>query len=292
MMNLIIFLVIYVFQFTHHNNIMNENSEFKTTKNNSNTNKYQFYSSNKFKNLNDAENKNLQTELIVSFCKTYSDDLKIACSACVKGYYLYNNDCIKTCPYNLVADNFSNSCKVKDINTSSIKAYSYSKCINKCGKEFEDCSCNIHCFKEGNCCSDIQFCEVIENSFDIEILKNCKHSFKGRCLQCLENLYLEEDQCVETCSSIYIPQENNKLCIKKPKIENCNLNCLNCLKNKYGKFVCLECNNNLFALDNQCLNICQINYKADKRTMRCVSVAGNSIDPFYWVLNMRTEPWI
>ena len=54
--------------------------------------------------------------------------------------------------------------KKKCDDASYIKAYTVSKCINQCGVEYDDCSCDLSCKRKGNCCSDFKLCSLIEEN--------------------------------------------------------------------------------------------------------------------------------
>jgi hypothetical protein len=149
---------------------------------------------------------------------------------CEKGFYNNFGKCVKICPGELYADNYSLTCKKLEENPVYIKAYTFSRCINTCGYEFKDCSCKESCRKTGNCCSDFRFCEIIgENHIDLELesdnistehkthsnLVNCKFSTTDKkvCLQCMEGFYFYNNECLHNCPIGITAIENNKLCI-------------------------------------------------------------------------------
>jgi hypothetical protein len=142
------------------------------------------------------------------------------CLICPKGLYESFGDCTDKCEDDLYADNYSMSCKKMTNNPVYIKAFTAASCVNMCGKEYGECSCNIECRRRGNCCSDFKFCEIILDNVDDakmknETLNNCKYQSKDSqmCIQCEDNFYYHNGQCVEKCLNDTITNDRNKLCI-------------------------------------------------------------------------------
>lgn len=116
--------------------------------------------------------------------------------------FVYEGNCLYNCPENLFADNLEMSCKEEKDNPVYIKAYTISRCVNSCGKNFFDCSCNFSCVRNGTCCSDFRFCQVIqENHITNSKISNCKFADEDDsiCLQCKENFYYFNNQCLLKC---------------------------------------------------------------------------------------------
>ena len=61
------------------------------------------------------------------------------CLNCPKGLFSYKNGCFNGCPENTIADNLASSCKFAEDEPIFIKAYTKSRCMNSCGKFFDDC---------------------------------------------------------------------------------------------------------------------------------------------------------
>jgi hypothetical protein len=145
------------------------------------------------------------------------------CSHCLKGFYLSTSSCVEVCPDNLYADNYSMTCKNIIENPVYIKAYTFSRCINSCGREFSDCSCKENCKLSGNCCSDFRFCEIIEDNH-VKVKEKeskCKltTSDKKICLQCKEKFYYYSNECHDKCPEGTMPNEENKICILSESIK-------------------------------------------------------------------------
>ena len=142
------------------------------------------------------------------------------CSECVKGAYsdLQTQTCHDACPDHLIADNFSMTCKDPSEDAVYIKAYTSSRCLNSCGREFADCSCKEDCKAKGNCCSDFKFCEIIAKNNKLASF-NSKCELKttdGKiCLQCKPKFYYYNKECLEECPKGTLALEGNKICIKK-----------------------------------------------------------------------------
>ncbi len=128
--------------------------------------------------------------------------------------FLYNGKCYSSCPKNLVADNLDLTCKEEKDNPIYIKAYTISRCLNSCGKIFFDCSCNNSCIKNGTCCSDFRFCQVVEeNHINNSNIPNCKLADEEDtiCLQCKENFYYYDNKCLLKCPTNGYKDNNNKI---------------------------------------------------------------------------------
>jgi proprotein convertase subtilisin/kexin type 5 len=201
-------------------------------------------------------------------CSTCKDGY---CVECLKGYYFYENMCYSLCPDYTYADNYSMTCKLIKENPVYIKAFTMSKCLNSCGKKFNDCSCEINCKREGTCCSDYDYCNTIEeNVQNINTVVNCSIcSSDIKCLQCEEGFYMFNSNCYNKCpigSKSY--NDINKLCIEdnsKSSIEYC------ALYDDNSNNLCKQCNDQYYLLNNnQCVTECPISYIADKEFKKCV----------------------
>jgi len=140
------------------------------------------------------------------------------CIKCPKGAFSYLEKCFNNCPGELFADNIDMSCKPEKEKPVFNRAYTISRCVNSCGKDFFDCSCNNNCVKNGSCCSDFKFCQVIENSHTSETkLPNCLYADEQDtvCLQCKENFYYFNNECLLKC-----PNKNNNKDIIVDKEKN------------------------------------------------------------------------
>ena len=145
------------------------------------------------------------------------------CDTCQKGFYKYklSQNCVETCPDDLLADNFSLSWKEIRENPIYIKAYTFSRCINSCGLVFEDCSCKSDCRKNGTCCSDYKFCEIItENKKESEVNSKCQLTTPNgaTCIQCKPKFYFYNNECYDTCPKDTNAFEANKICLKSSSI--------------------------------------------------------------------------
>ena len=54
-------------------------------------------------------------------------------SKCSKGEFSYNNNCLLSCPTGVEADNYTMQCKNPSESPVFIKAYTTSRCMNRCG---------------------------------------------------------------------------------------------------------------------------------------------------------------
>ncbi len=145
------------------------------------------------------------------------DYLNGKCSHCLKGLYLSNDNCVQNCQDDFYADNYSMTCKKIIDSPVYIKAYTFSRCINSCDREFADCSCKEDCKFSGSCCSDYRFCEIVEENHVVvkEKESNCKLTTTDKkiCLQCKEKFYYYKNECLDKCPKGTVSNEENKICI-------------------------------------------------------------------------------
>jgi len=126
--------------------------------------------------------------------------------------FAYEGKCYDNCPSDLFADNLEMTCKEEKDNPVYIKAYTISICVNSCGKNFFDCSCNSSCVRNGTCCSDFRFCQLIqENHITNTKITNCLFADEDDsiCLQCKENFYYFNNQCFRKCPELDTKHRNS-----------------------------------------------------------------------------------
>lgn len=200
------------------------------------------------------------------------------CTKCQKGLYQYGNACYDSCPFETLADNVSLQCKWEKDKPVYIKAYTISRCVNSCGKTFHDCSCNPKCKKSGDCCTDFQFCEIVNESYSVENkIDNCKFSTEDKsvCLQCKENFYYHNNSCIRTCPEETLINKENKICIDRET--SCKAsNCEKCNE----KNICVQCLNGYFLYEGNCLKTCPVGLRANRINFTCQQ---NSQYSFYWI---------
>ena len=120
---------------------------------------------------------------------------------CNKGEFIYNNTCLKKCRDNYFADNIKHKCLPSSQRPVSILAYSKYSCLNSCGQFFSECSCNISCLQEGNCCSDFYpFC----------MYNNTKYKLRNE--KCGPGLYYFNNTCKESCPFGYKANKMKMIC--------------------------------------------------------------------------------
>ena len=127
---------------------------------------------------------------------------------CSKGEYLYNNSqCVDKCPKGYYADNILHKCTTTN-NAVSILAYTKKSCKGVCGQSFPECSCNVECLQEGNCCTDyLAYCKYNTTS----------HNRKSKCN---EGLFYYNSTCIEKCPYKY---KANKISMKCEEYDKATL---------------------------------------------------------------------
>lgn len=172
------------------------------------------------------------------------------------------------------------------------KSFSMGSCQNLCGKDVLtnysngakqfDCSCKDDCISKGNCCSDYHNCLAIyDNNKNnkkrcFDKVQQCDYcsvlDSNIKCVQCSDNLYLRNGECLNSCLDDDKVILYNKVCIPK---ENCNVE--NCSKCDSNDFTCKLCEPNFFLYKNQCLELCPYKTVADRITRKCVEPGVESL---------------
>lgn len=203
-------------------------------------------------------------------CEICSLNDKSECKICVNPLFLYNGKCIKECPEGTIADNLRDICTNNEKDKIMFtKAFTISLCKNNCGTIFKDCSCKKDCKINGTCCEDYdksQCDEYNSQEFDKEQcnINNCDFCKDGKCIQCKRNYYLFEGMCISECPDGFHYSSNFKECISNPRssIEYCDID------GDDGN--CKKCVRGFFLLNNECLESCPDNFKADRKSWSCV----------------------
>lgn len=96
---------------------------------------------------------------LVENCNECEDNNPSVCKRCSNGFFLYNNQCMISCPMQFNADRMNWMCLEPSVFAWYWIFPSASSCRNKCdipsGGNM-DCSCRDDCFRYGNCCQDIE----------------------------------------------------------------------------------------------------------------------------------------
>ena len=81
------------------------------------------------------------------------------CKVCKRGFFLNENKCLELCPLGLRADRITWTCLEPPVFAWYWVYPSRTTCKSHCGvviSEDWDCSCASDCFRNGNCCQDIE----------------------------------------------------------------------------------------------------------------------------------------
>lgn len=180
---------------------------------------------------------------------------------------------------------------------SYLKAFTVGSCRNICGKISQDCSCLPSCIHEGNCCSDYHICENLINKNNLRreecnrLNPNCDlcedfadivPNMPAKCGQCREGLFNRLGQCVQSCYADDISNSINNICIPN---QNCLVqNCAECIPGNPS--VCRTCANGFYMFNNQCLNSCPNNLRADRIAWTCLEPP---VFAWYWIFPSRAS---
>jgi len=180
----------------------------------------------------------------------YCDISNTKCTKCIHGFFLHENECSRRCPSGTRADRIHFTCA----NKTSIITFNYigfaffmifpskGSCYNKCGFQGlnKDCSCNVDCLKNSNCCDDFEKeCSsewskiffiivllyglflirifklysnlILNNNQEKEKCKSCHNCQEGKCKQCSENSELHEGDCI--CKTEYFYDDDSDKCL-------------------------------------------------------------------------------
>ena len=82
------------------------------------------------------------------------------CRTCSNGFYMYNNQCLQSCPFRLRADRINWVCLEPPVFAWYWIFPSKATYRQRCGRLMDniemDCSCHQDCFRFANCCQDIE----------------------------------------------------------------------------------------------------------------------------------------
>lgn len=95
----------------------------------------------------------------VENCSECVENNPAVCKQCNNGFFMYNNQCLISCPLKYRADRISWVCLEAPVFAWYWVFPSRTTCMRKCGavvSQDMDCSCSEDCFRLGNCCQDIE----------------------------------------------------------------------------------------------------------------------------------------
>lgn len=229
-------------------------------------------------------------------CQLCESSTALSCIDCRLGFFLHEQRCFTQCPINFVADIFKRKCIPNSMPTRYqqyvyIKAFSTGSCKNLCGEISNDCSCHHTCMLQGTCCSDYNDCEklVTDNNGRKEICDQVKHcdlcdfnKSQLSCGQCDKKYFLSNGACASSCSDTQITMTDNRYCkdfVASKDKNNCNVdNCDSCAEE--SSKICRRCRNGFFLFNDQCLDKCPIQMRADRINWVCLPPP---IFAWYWI---------
>ncbi|EAS00754.2 zinc finger lsd1 subclass family protein (macronuclear) [Tetrahymena thermophila SB210] len=194
-----------------------------------------------------------------SSCLTCSGGANNNCQTCNAGVFLYQNQCLASCPSNTFVSgtqcvNCDGSCKTctgasnqqcASCDTTYLLTQGTSKsCVSNCGNSLYPNTTNHTC----SSCDSTCF--------------NCSGPNPNQCTQCTGNRYLQGNQCLLTCNPGFYAGANN-MCVA------CDQTCATCSAGANTN--CLSCQLPLYLNGNQCLNSCNSNQYKDDPTASCLS---------------------
>lgn len=112
------------------------------------------------------------------------------------------------------------------------------------------------------------------------ILKNCQYCTKdgSACLQCNNNYFYFNNECLESCPDNMKQLRENGLCVNKCNVNNCE-NCESIEK-------CSKCEKGYFLYENICVEQCPIGLFGNRIDFSCVK---ENSKPYYWVYPSLTS---
>ncbi|KAL4496783.1 hypothetical protein ABPG73_011749 [Tetrahymena malaccensis] len=180
-------------------------------------------------------------------CQTCNTSNSNICLTCPKNWYLYNGNCLASCPEqtfpnNITCNSCIPNCQKCDNNSSCIKCMSGTylsidgtQCLSKCPPGQQQNSNQRECIlcTDSNCLS-------------------CQNDI-SQCTQCGNNLNLQGNICQTNCDSQYYP--SNNIC----KLCSSNISqCLECTSS-----TCTKCQNSYYLYQGTCYNPCPPGYYGD-----------------------------
>lgn len=189
-------------------------------------------------------------------CLFCEESNKKICSKCQLGAYLYNNECVSSCPFGFFT-NLSNGkcekCHVDDCGDCSksitvcerCKDNKYllnNTCIEKCPESYRT---------NGNKCEKciVDNCEVCSQSIN-------------KCEKCLNRFFSLQNTCLPSCREGYYVLPNTQICVE------CNSKCLDCIDNSK----CNKCKTGFFLTNTfDCVDVCPSGQVGNSKTGKCVA---------------------
>ena len=184
-------------------------------------------------------------------CKVCSTDLQ-ECSKCNDTTFLYDANCVPTCPVKHYEDKETRKCLPCSDNCDICE------CENKCLV----CSEGSVLFE--NACIDKcpnYYVPVNENNGSVCVpckgsCLKCNVENTNVCLECDETTFLHNEECVTNCPNGYRQNVVDRTC-KKCSVQYCS-KCVNNIQE------CSKCQTGLFLLDNTCVPECPEGYREEE----------------------------
>lgn len=180
-------------------------------------------------------------------CETCSENSlsSIICSLCKDGYYILSNKCLVQCPPSYYSNKTKRECQ---------------PClVEKCLSCSESPSTCVYCEQftpyyestSNKCYSTIPSGYFLYKFLTLQkCISNCDICLAiSTCLKCLDSYFLEENNCVASCSKGYYTDVANRRCIK--------CICTYCEKCDSTLTFCQHCENGYFRLETAYSSACQ-----------------------------------
>ncbi|KAL4496784.1 hypothetical protein ABPG73_011750, partial [Tetrahymena malaccensis] len=185
-------------------------------------------------------------------CNTCNTSDSTKCLSCLSNTYLYNSQCLSTCPNQYYKNTTTLTCD---------------QCIANCQQCTNNTSCSLcqpnYYLQPGqnSClatCPSGYMLNTSNWSCKACTVSNCVscQADVSQCTQCTANYNLQGTQCQATCNSQYYA--SNQICLQCSKLFT---NCLQCNASS-----CTQCQNSFYLYQGACTSICPQSYYQDTST--------------------------
>ena len=209
------------------------------------------------------------------------------CQSCNSNYYLYEEDCVATCPENL--GKYTNGAENSCVNCKSYNLYKYEN--------------------DENCIAKPNGIIIVDPVYNIIAKSNIEHCDESiidngveKCQKCSSSYYILDGDCVSSCGNYHFEDQTQNKCIncfeeygqyKKEDVnqcvplpskgvviinstygiyDECYFTCETCkMKGSAEQNNCLTCYSGKYLQEDNCVASCNSSYVIDENNKQCIN---------------------
>ncbi|KRX04787.1 WW domain [Pseudocohnilembus persalinus] len=176
-------------------------------------------------------------------CTNYNNNGEF-CTSCIDNYYLYNNDCIVSCPLGWIGNDATNECVECDVSCMECDGIAYNQCTAcSTGSSVGPFLLNGQCLYP---CPSGYYAKIQTSTCEQCNIRcaTCFNDGYEKCYTCSAGYFLKTNSCLEDCGEGYYSDASD-VC------HACDSTCKNCTGNT--RYDCTECNlDRIFEGGNFC----------------------------------------